>query len=439
MLEQEIQRKIEDFREVGLPHYIPRDGIVHLVKNTISTIIGARRAGKSYRALQAADEAIAKGVIASPRQICLLDFDNPILSAMKAEEIQTVPSVFLKISPEFDQRTTILFIFDEIHKVAGWEEAVIDLSRNPNWKVIVTGSSSKLLRDEVATALRGKAVSSLVYPLSFKEFLRFKGFEGSTSSTKGQAEVRRHFEEYLKWGGYPAIPQAEEHSKEAILREYLDTMILRDIIQRYNVGKPKACLQLCSYLLSNIARPATSQSLYRYLKESGFATSRGAVRDYLGWAKDSWLLFLVDIFSHSHREQERNHKKVYCIDWGLACHNSQIWDGSFSRAFENMIFLHLLRSGARVHFSLTKNKRQEVDFIALDKGGRPVLALQACMDIGRQETLDREMGPLVATAKYLGTKENFLITLHQERTFREGGVTVAAIPAWKWMMEKAPA
>ena len=81
-------------------------------------------------------------------------------------------------------------IKEEIHrKIDGWESYVIDLSRNPDWKVIVTGSSSKLLRDEIATALRGKSVSSTVYPLSFREFLKFRGFEHSPASTKGQAEV----------------------------------------------------------------------------------------------------------------------------------------------------------------------------------------------------------------------------------------------------------
>lgn len=433
MLAQEIQRKIEDFRELGLPDYIPREGHVHLVKNTVSTIIGARRAGKSYRALQAADELIKEGAIGSLRNVCPLDFDNPIFSGMKAGEISAIPGVFLKVTPELGIRSPIIFIFDEIHKIEGWEEAVIDLSRNPNWKVIVTGSSSRLLRNDLATELRGKSISSIVYPLSFSEFLKFKGFEGNSSSTKGRADTKRYFDEYLKWGGYPAIVGIEENSRAAMLREYFDTMIVRDIIQRYDVSKPKVCIQLCGYLLSNISRPATYQSLYEYIKDSGFSTSRDAVRNYLGWAVDSWLLFLIEVFSKSHKKQERNYKKVYCIDWGLACQNSSVWDGSFSRAFENMVFLYLKRNFARVHFYLTRTKRQEVDFIALSDRGRPELAVQVCMDISHKDTLKREIEPLVAVAKYFGIKENLLITFDQEKKIREGGIVVNAVPAWKWM------
>jgi hypothetical protein len=433
MLEQEIQRKIEDFRELGLPAYVPREGSVHLVKNAVSTIIGARRVGKSYRALQVADELIKQGVIASLRHVCLLDFDNPVLSTMKAEDIRVIPEVFLKISPECELATPILFIFDEIHKIAGWEEAVIDLSRNPSWTVLVTGSSSKLLRDEIATELRGKSISSIVYPLSFSEFLKFKGFKGGVSSTRAQAAIKRHFDEYLKWGGYPAIANLEESSREALLREYFDTMILRDIIQRYNVSKPQVCIKLCRYLLSNISKPATLQSVYKYIKESGRATSRGAVKNYIEWAMDAWFLFMVDLFSASHKEQERNYKKVYCIDWALACQNSSVWDGSLSRAFENMVFLHLKRRYARVHFYLTRTKRQEVDFIATDNRGKPAIALQVCMDISQKDTLERGLTPLIAAAKYFRTKENLLITLNQEKTFHEDGVSISAVPAWKWM------
>lgn len=432
--EPEIQRKIGDFRELGFPDYVPREGRVHLVKNAVSTIIGGRRAGKSFRALQAAAELIKEGKVPSIRAVCPLDFDNPILSEMNARELKGIPAIFLKVSPEFDLKSPLVFLFDEIHKIPGWEEAVIDIARNPHWKVIVTGSSSKLLRDEIATELRGKAISSSVFPLSFREFLKFKGCAHDIRSTKGEAEARRYFDEYLKWGAYPAIANLEEYSRAALLREYFDTMILKDIIQRYDVGKPRVCTQLLSYLLSNISKPATLQSAYAYIKGNGFSTSRDAIRDYTNWAMDSWLLFMVPLFSRSHKEQERNHKKVYCIDWGLAVQNSAVWDGSYSRALENLVFLHLVRGFPRVHFYLTKPKRQEVDFIALNTNGRPELSVQACVGIDREETLERELEPLVAAAKYLGTRSNVIVTLNQEKSYRREGVSVKVVPAWKWLL-----
>ncbi|MBW2369074.1 MAG: ATP-binding protein, partial [Deltaproteobacteria bacterium] len=320
------------------------------------------------------------------------------------------------------------------NKIEGWEQFVVELSRNPAWKVMVTGSSSKMLRHDIATELRGKAISTVIFPLSFKEYLKFRGFRGLTGSTKGQAEARRFFDEYLKWGGYPAISHMAEHTKEVVLREYFDTMLLKDIIQRYDVGKPRQCIHLYRYLMSNISKPHTLQSAFRYLKQAGFNTSRDTLRDYFGWAEDSWLLVRVPIFSNSLKEQERNYKKIYAIDWALANLNSFTWDGSFSRAFENLVFLHLYRNWHRVHFYLTRKKRQEVDFIAVDGRGKPEMAVQVCMDISNPETFEREMNALTATAVYFKIKNNFIITNNQEQDFEKQGVQVKAIPAWKWLL-----
>ncbi len=434
MIEQEIERKLLDFRDLGFPNYIPRSERINFVDNMVSTVIGARRAGKSFRLLQEAAEWIKQKKIKSIDHVCWLDFDNPVLSGMKATELSLIQDTFLKINPAFDQQTPLLFLLDEIHKVKGWEEYVIDLSRNPNWKVAVSGSSSKMLSHDIATELRGKAISTTLFPLSFAEFLQFKKINHSLGSTKGQAETRRLFDEYLKWGAYPAIANLDEYLREPVLREYFDTMILKDIIQRYNVGKPRQCIQFYRYLLSNISKPHTLQSGYSYLKQSGFATSKEAIRNYIEWAKDSWLLFSVSIFSDSVKEQERNYKKMYAIDWALANKNSQVWDGGQSRAFENMVFLHLYRNQHRVHYYLTRRKRQEVDFVVVDSNGIPAMAVQVCQDISRQETLQRELAGLITTAKYFKIKENFIITCNQEREFSQDGVDVKAIPAWKWML-----
>ena len=76
------------------------------------------------------------------------------------------------------------------------------------------------------------------------------------------------FDEFMKWGGYPAIVNAGKYTKDVLLREYFDTMILKDIIQRYNVSKLRQCIHLYNYLVSNISKAHTLQSSYRYLKQA---------------------------------------------------------------------------------------------------------------------------------------------------------------------------
>jgi len=131
---------------------------------------------------------------------------------------------------------------------------------------------------------------------------------------------------------------------------------------------------------------------------------------------------------------EFRYKKIYAIDWALAAKNSLIWDGSYSRPLENLVFIHLYQRWHRVHFYLTRKKRQEVDFIAVDSNGYPAMAVQVCTDISQSDTLKRELESIITTARYFRIKENFIVTYNQEQDFHEEGISVKAIPAWKWML-----
>jgi uncharacterized protein len=433
MSRNEIIRAIEDFREFGIPSYVRRQGNLMQTELMVSTVIGARRAGKSFRVLQAADEMLQKKAIPSLRHICHLDFDNPVLAKMKVKELLAIPEILLSITPEATVKTPLLFIFDELHVVDGWELFVIKLSRNPYWKVVVTGSSSKLLRRDISTELRGKALPTEIYPLNFAEFLAFKNIPVHFSTT-GSAAIRRAFDDYLKWGGYPVIPRTEEYLREALLREYFDTMILKDVIERYNVSKPHQCIQLYHYMLSNMGKAVTAVSAHGFLKTASEMVSREAVSEWIHFAQDSWLFFNIPIFSDSLKAQERNYKKLYTIDWALAHVNSRSWDGSLSRSLENIVYLHLRRLYPRVNYYLTKEKRQEVDFLVSDARGVARKMVQVCLDVSDQATLARELSPLVDSAKFFKSETNEIITMDQEMELTVDEVRVKVVPAWKWLL-----
>lgn len=435
MISDEIARKIKDLDELGFPAIINRNVRINMAENTVSTIIGARRTGKSYRAMQSALELIEAGVLPSLHHVCFIDFDNAILASAAATDLILIQKTFLKLRPSFDLKTPILFILDEIQKIAGWENYVVDLSRNPHWKVIVTGSSSKMLGSGIATELRGKALPTEMYPLSFGEFIRFKGAHRPIGSTAGDADAMRLFDEYLHWGGYPAVAIAEERVKEPLLREYFDTMTMRDIIQRHNISNPQACMHTLKTLLALISKPSTIKSLHEHVRAAGYLVSWETVKEYLGWGEEALAFFTVPIFCTSLKERERNYHKIYAIDWAMANCNNPVWDGSLSRAFENIIYLHLRRSWSRINYYLTRSHRQEIDFLAVDNHGIPQLAVQSCIDISEPETREREIAPLIAAGKFFSLKDCLIITRNKEETICRDGVTIRVLPAWRWLLE----
>ena len=434
MIENEIRRKIEDFRELGLLDFIPRMNYVHEVKNSVSTIVGARRSGKSYRAKQIIFEAIKNKTIDSLNNVVYLDFDNPILEKAQSSDLQLIQHVLFKITPSITLKTPLIFVLDELHKIDGWEQYVIELSRNPFWKVYVTGSSSKLLVEDIATELRGKSISSIMYPLTFTEYLKFCNHKEISFSTKGNAELLRHFDNYLEFGSFPAIPETNERTKELLLRDYFNTMLLKDIIQRHNVSKPNQCTSLYKYLISCISKSYTIQSAYNHIRQSGMSTNKDSIKDYIKWAEDAWFLFSIPIYSDSIKQAEQNYKKSYCIDWALANFNSPTWDGHLTRAFENIIFIHLKQFYSNVNYYLTRTDRKEVDFIVSDTRKVPQMLIQVSMDISNKKTLNRELAPLLQTAKYFNTKENYIITYNHEDTYSSEGIKVYVLPAYKWLL-----
>jgi predicted AAA+ superfamily ATPase len=429
----EIKRKINDLRSIGIPSYICRDQPILAADRVVSVVVGPRRCGKSFRCYQEIHELITSGWLTSLNHVCAIDFDNPHLGGMAATDLGGIRDTFLSMTPSAGPGTHLLFIFDEIHHIPGWEDFVVDLSRTGNWRVIVTGSSSRMLRTDISTTLRGKSLSTAMYPLSFREFLRFRSVD-LVDSTDGRGKSLAAFDDYLKWGGFPQVAQTTEPVREALLREYFDTMILKDILQRYNVSRPQQCFAVYRYLLALSAKSFTQNSILRYLRDTGFPATGSLIADYITWADDSWFLFGIPIFSDSQTEINRNYRKCYCIDWGLATQNSQVWDGAYSRAFENMVYIHLRRLYPRINYYLTRSHRQEVDFIGADSGGKPMVVVQASMKLGDGSVLDRELPPLAAAAAYFGIKEALVITTDEERTVTCDGITIRIVPAWRWMI-----
>jgi len=107
VIADEIERKISDFRELGMPPLIPCEGQIHVADRMVSTVIGARRVGKSFRGMQLAQQFIEAGRINGLEQICAIDFDNPILAGASADQLQVIQEIFLKMTPEAGVRTPL--------------------------------------------------------------------------------------------------------------------------------------------------------------------------------------------------------------------------------------------------------------------------------------------------------------------------------------------
>lgn len=399
-----IRRCILDFYDVGLPRYVARDCRVPMLKNMVATIVGGRKTGKTYLTYQIIDGLIGQCFIPTIRHVCYLHFDDERLLEMQTDDLSRIDTVFMELS-KLTPHDAILFVFDEIHRVANWEYYVLRLNRNPNWRVVVTGSSADLEEGKVGSQLRGKTVTTHLLPLSFREYLRFLGQEPASQrsySTGDSARLGGHFNDYLFSGSYPAIPETGEESRLELLRQYFNSIVAADFLENRNISDPLACKLFLRNLLRRNSCPYTHKKEQNTLGSMGHNVNRNNISTWFNWACESYFIGVNAICSPSEKKQQQNYRKVYAIDWALADSVSSFREHRVSRALEAVVFWELRRRGMDTSYDLVGSGKHEVDFVAGAPQEPPSLAIQVCADLTDPSTLEREERSLDRLLEYHG-------------------------------------
>ncbi|HHM21012.1 MAG TPA: hypothetical protein ENJ20_03215, partial [Bacteroidetes bacterium] len=221
---------IRDFQNQKLPDFQKRELRVPLFSKKIITITGVRRCGKTWYLYQLIAELLQKTSI---ENIVYINFEDERLN-MGAGDFQSLLDAYFELYP--DNENDLFFFFDEIQNVQGWEKFVRRVYDTVSKHIFITGSSSKLLSREIATSLRGRAVSFELFPFSFKEYLTAHAINTEdVYSTKNKAKINALFEHYLFEGGFPEIALYSPEMRKKTLQSYFDVMLYRDLLERYNI------------------------------------------------------------------------------------------------------------------------------------------------------------------------------------------------------------
>lgn len=373
-------------------------------------LIGVRRCGKSF--------AAASLVTASTDVLCI-NFEDPyFIEHHSVALLDEIVSVFT----EFSMHSPHTLLFDEIHNIDGWERWVrkmVDLKR---YRIVLTGSSAKMLSMELATTLTGRCVTQTVWPLSFREFLSF-----TKISCANADEYLGAFRGYLQWGGFPEVVLAPaEKEKKTLLAQYLTDILYKDIIKRNEIRSPKNLEVLVRYYLTNIS------SLHSYNSvRKAFALNVETVRDYTLFLQDAFLVFEVSRYHPNMKVQSRDAKKIYAIDTGLRNANASSSQSDFGKLVENVVYLELRRRGKEICYFKEKG---ETDFL-VTHFGKPEEAIQVCYGGENNEgTWKREVDALLECLKVTHLDDGMILTQKREETQQLEGKTISFIPLHKWLL-----
>jgi hypothetical protein len=427
-----IKSIILDFQEVRLETGVPRRIRIETVRGKAAVCIGVRRSGKSTYLFQIIQRLKDSGV---PREnILYLNFFDDRLHNLRQNNLGLITEAYYSLYPEKKNAETVYCFFDEIQAVPGWEPFVDRLMRTEKCEVYLTGSSAQMLSKEIATQMRGRALSWEMFPFSFREFLDWKGIDSaSTLSTKKRLVVQKAFEEYWDTGGFPEVAGLSRDLQIKIHQEYFHAILFRDLVERHDVSHPKAVTDLAHWLADNTASLYSVNSLTRYLKSLGHKAPKSVVSNYLEWFEDAYFLFTVRIFDASLARSNTNPKKVYCVDHALVTSVSSGILVNSGHLLENLVFTALRRLHPKIYYYKTKTGR-EVDFIVpLRKRVR--MLIQVCESLAEPQTRKRETAALAEAMTELNLKSGTIVTRGEDEQIDAGGGAINVVPIWRFLLD----
>lgn len=389
----------------------------------VITITGIRRAGKSFIAMQAVNSFIK-----DKKNSLIINFEEARFDEElnKAFLIKIYDSYLSVIKP--DKKPII--VLDEAQEVDEWEKFVRSLNDKDEAFLIITGSSAKIMSEELATLLTGRTLTLEVFPLSFKEFLDFKGCNlNKIDLIKNELQIQELFKEYSLFGGFPEVVlEKDKEMKLKILSSYFNDIINKDIIKKYHVRRIDKLDRISTYYLTNFSSLITFNNLSKFLK-----FNEKSVEIYSKYLETSKLFFFLRRFSSSIKEQENSPRKVYLIDVGLTKISDVLFSDNVSKIYENLVAIHLLRN-YKNKVSYWKNiQQEEVDFV-IKEGLKITQLIQVCYDISNPNTKEREIRALLKASRELKCKNLFVITDDYEGEEKIKDETIKFFPLWKWLL-----
>lgn len=414
-------------REVRAPHALP---------GKATAVIGMRRAGKTMFLHQLRAERAAAGM--AKERLPFVNFEDEQLEGIRALDLAVLVEALYRRHPALRRQQTVLWCLDEIQVVPGWERFVRRLLDEELVEVFLSGSSAALLSRELATAMRGRAWEVVVHPFSFRETLVHLGHTTLTESGPLDPVRRSHLERaFLDWlsvGGFPEAQRLDIEVRHRLLRDYVDVVMMRDVVERHGVTNVLALRRLVRHLLGNPGGLFSVEKFHGGLHSQGIAVGRDTLHQMASHLDDCFLVRTVWIDADSERRRMVNPRKVYPIDAGLIPVFGATGREQVGRALETAVLIELERRGRTVHYVRTR-EGHEVDFLARSATGMELI--QVCADATDAEVCEREVRALIeARAQYPDAVARLLVSTRSglpQRVPEEVEVSTA----YEWMLGEA--
>lgn len=367
----------------------------------VKVITGVRRCGKSTIMKQIIDELLIIGI--ETNHIIYINFED-----YQYKKISTADMLYEYIEKKIKDVDKYYLLFDEIQNVNEFELVINSFRATHNVSIFITGSNSKLLSGELATHLSGRTVSFRVMPFNFKEFCEFKA---QCHVEKSHQEL---LDEYMVWGGFPIVcKETNDNSREVLLSNIYDSVVLKDVIMRNKVASPVVLEKVLEYVVANSSTTISGNHIASMLSDESSTVSSPTVYDYLRYMTEACICDKVSRYDIRGKKVLAYEEKTYVCDLGFFHLKKNRVKDEYNYIVETLCYNELISRGYKVYIG--KTYKGEVDFIA--EKGQEKFYIQAAYMLADEKVVEREFGA------YKNISDNYpkyVISLDRVTMSREG-------------------
>ena len=276
-----------------------------------------------------------------------------------------------------------LFI-DEVQEIQDFEKAILSLQSDGTCQIMVTGSNAKMLSSELSTRLRGRYMGYHIHGLDYAEFIEFHNLQDSDDSLSL----------FLQYGGLPQLRQLGLENTDLVddyLENVINTIVLRDMIERENIRNVPLLRTLVRFIADNIGKQFSARSIVGFLKSQNTEASTNMVLNYLEYLSNAYIIDRIGRYNIHGKKLLELGDSFYFEDLGLRNHlvgGNRHFD--IEKVMENAVYRHLLRLGYTVYIGILH--KAEIDFVAERQGS--TVYIQVCYMLASEDTVEREFGNL---------------------------------------------
>ena len=372
----------------------------------IKVITGVRRSGKSK-------------LLESLQKHILKNYDNANIihvnyNLKKYDKITNGDLLYDYVDKQFIEGKNNFLLIDEIQKCKDFEETINSFHAEERFKIFITGSNAFLLSSDLATLFTGRTFEISVFPFSFKEYIAYYKYEN----------IYNAFDKYLKEGGMAgSYLYSEDEDKSAYLKDIYETLIIRDVVQKYKIKNKDLLNKLSDYLLDNISNMTSSRKIENTLKSNKLKAEHKTINKYIEYLCNAFAFYRVRRYDIKGKKYLVSRDKYYLSDHSFRTAILGKKNMDYGRVLENIVAIELLRRGYEIYVGTLYNK--EVDFVAMKKDEQ--IYIQVSENISNSKTMEREITPLLSIKD--GYKKIIITRLNHESYLQEG-IEVIDIADW---------